>query len=108
MTISTIVLAITGIFERGGGAGDSAFAPKDKKALKKWLNRLADALKKLAGNTIEALPATAGSVFGVIFNFLGKAVRFVAEDTRALIVFNAGLLEYGLWKVDRSKQYSSG
>ena len=43
MTISTIILAIIGVF--GGGGGGSAFPPKDEEALKKWLNRLADALK---------------------------------------------------------------
>ena len=46
MTISTIVLAITGVFGGGGGTGDSP--PKDEGILKKLLDRLADALKRLA------------------------------------------------------------
>ena len=46
MTISTIVLAITGIF--GGGAGTGGSSPKDKRVLKKWLDSLGDALKRLA------------------------------------------------------------
>ena len=51
MTISTIVLAITGVF-RGGGEG-SASPPKDEGALQKWLDRLADALKRLAGRLLK-------------------------------------------------------
>ena len=44
MTVSMIVLAITGVFA-GGGTGGST--PKDKGILKKWLDRLANALKRL-------------------------------------------------------------
>ena len=73
MTISTIVLAITGAFGGSGGVGGSP--PKDEK----WLCRLADALKRLAGKTVEALPAIVGSVFGAILSFLGKAIGLVAE-----------------------------
>ena len=36
MTISTIILAITGIFGGGGGAGST---PKDEGVLKGWLDR---------------------------------------------------------------------
>ena len=46
MTISTIVLAITDVLGVGGGAGSSP--SKDKGILKKMLDRLADALKRLA------------------------------------------------------------
>ena len=68
MTISTIVLAITGVF--GGGSGGAGDPPsKDKGALKKWLDRLADALKRLAGNAVEALPAIVGSAVGAILIF---------------------------------------
>ena len=94
MTISTIALAITGIFRRGsGGAGGTP--SKDKGTLKKWLDSLADALKKLAGKTAEALPAIMERIVGAILSFLGKAVRFVAEHTWALIVFAVGLI--GVW-----------
>ena len=55
MTISTILLAITGGFGEGGGTGGSP--PKDEVVLKKWLDSLADALKRLAGKAVEALPA---------------------------------------------------
>ena len=94
MTISTIVLAITGVFG-GRGGGGSASLPKGEGALKKWLNRPADALKRLAGKAVEALPAIVGSVIGAILSFLGKAVGFVAEHTLALIAFVAGLI--GVW-----------
>ena len=94
--ISTIVLSITGVFGGGGGGGGgSASPPKDEGALKKWLNRLADALKRLAGKAVEALPAIVGSVVGAILSILGKAVGFVAEHTWALIAFVAGLI--GVW-----------
>ena len=95
MTISTIVLAITGAFGGGGGTGGSL--PKDEG----WLGRLADALKRLAGKAVEALPAIAGSVVSAILSFLGKAVGFVAEHTWALIVFAAGLI--GVWLIQRIK-----
>ena len=85
-TISTIVLAITGVFG-GGGRGTGGSPPKDKGILRKWLDRLADALKRLAGKAVEALAAIVGSVVGAILSSLGKAVGFVAEHTWALIVF---------------------
>ena len=50
MTISKCVLAITAVFE-GGGGGPVTFglcAPKDIRTLKTWLNKLANALKRLA------------------------------------------------------------
>ena len=47
MTILTFVLAITGVF--GGGKGVRGPPSKHKGTLKKWLDRLADALKRLAG-----------------------------------------------------------
>ena len=89
MTISTIVLAITGVFGGGGGTGGSP--PKDEGILKKWLDRLTNVLKRIAGKTIETFPAIVGSGVGAILSFLGKAVGFVAEHTWTLIVFAAGL-----------------
>ena len=101
MTVSTIVLAITGAFGGGsGGAGGST--PKDEGILKKWLDRLAYALKRLAGKAVEALPDIAGSVFCAILSFLGKTVGFVAKHTWALIVFVAGLI--GWWLIQKVKK----
>ena len=54
MTISTILLAITDIFGEGGGGG-SASPPKGEGAMQKWLNRLADALKRLKGKRLVPL-----------------------------------------------------
>ena len=97
MTNSTIALAVTGVFEEGEGTG--SYPPKDEGVLKKWLDRLADALKRIAGKAVEALPAIVGSVVGAILSFLGKAVGFVAEHTWALIVFAAELI--GVWLMQR-------
>ena len=94
MTISNIFLAITGVF--GGGGGETGGSPaKGEGVFKKWLDRLADALKRLAVKVVEALPAIVGSVAGAIFSFLGKAVGFIAEHTSTLSVFVAGLLVGG-------------
>ena len=99
MTISTIVLAIAGVFGGGGGTGSSS--SKDEGVLKKWLDRLANTLKRLAGKAVEALPAIVGSVVGVILSFLGKAIGFVAKHTWVLIVF-AGLV--GWWLMQKVKK----
>ena len=93
MTISTIILAITGVF--GGGEETRGSPPKDKRTLKKLLDRLADALKRLTEKAAKALSAIVGSVAGAILSFLGKAVGCVAEYTWALIVFVVGLT--GVW-----------
>ena len=97
MLISMIVLAVTG----GGGAPGSP--PKDKREFRKWLkkqlNRLANALKRLAGKAVAALPGIIGSVVGAILSFLGKTVGFLAQHTWALIVFAVGLI--GAWLIRR-------
>ena len=67
MTIATTVIAIKGAF--GGGSGEAGGStPKDKKGL---LDRLTDALKRLAGKAAEALPPIIGSVAGGALSFLG-------------------------------------
>ena len=100
MTISTIALAITGVCGGGGGGGGSP--PKDEGDLNKWLNRLADPLKRLEGKVAKALSAIVESVFGAILSFLGKTVGFVAEHTWASIVSVAGLI--GVWLIQRVKK----
>ena len=77
ITTSTIVLPITGVFG-GGGGGTGGPASRDKGPLKNWLDRLADALKRLAGKAAKALPAIVGSVVGANLSFIGKVVGFVA------------------------------
>ena len=98
MTISTIVLAITSVFRRGAEGPP----PKRKGILKKWLDRLADALKRLPGKAAEAFSAIVESVVGAILSFLGKAVGFVAENTWTLIVFVVGVA--GWWLMQRIKK----
>ena len=44
---------------------------------KKWLNRLADPIKSLAGDTVETLSAIVASVVSAILSFLGKGAGFV-------------------------------
>ena len=66
--MSTIVLAITGAFGGGrrGGGGGGGSPTRDEGVLNKWLNWLADVLKRLAGKAVEALPAIVGSVVDAI------------------------------------------
>ena len=95
MTISTIVFALKGVF--GGGArGAGSSPPKDEGIVKKWLDRLANILKGLAGKAVEALPAIVGNVVCATLSFLGKAVGFVGEHTWVLIVFVARLVGWSL------------
>ena len=100
MGITTIVLSVIGDF--GGSRGTGVSTLKDEGALKKWLDRLTDALKRLARKAIEAFPAIVGGVIGVILSFLGKAVGFVAENTWTLIAFVAGLV--GWWLIQKVKK----
>ena len=62
------------------------------------LDRLADALKRLVGKAVEALPAIVG-VVGAILSLLRKTFGFVAEHTWTLIVFVAGII--GWWLMQR-------
>ena len=100
MTISTIVLAVTGVFTGGGRTGGSP--SRDKETLKKWLDRLADAPKRIVGKAAEALLIIVGGAVGAILSFLGKAVGFVAQHTWALIAFVAGLI--GWWLMQKVKK----
>ena len=69
MTITTLVPAITGT---GGGEGTGVTPSKDKGTLKKWLDKVADALKMLVGKAAKALPAIIGSIVDVILSFLER------------------------------------
>ena len=62
-------------FWRMGGGETGASSPKDKGLLKNWVDSLANALKRLAGKGVEALPVIVGSVAGAILSFFGKAVH---------------------------------
>ena len=49
--------------------------------LKKWLDKLANALKRLAGKAAKALSAIIGSVVGPILSFISKTLGFVTKHT---------------------------
>ena len=102
--IATVVLSAIGDF--GGGGGGGGPPPRNKGALKKWLYRLADALKRLAGKAVKALLAIAESVVGAILGFLGEAVGFVTEHTWVLIAFVTGLI--GVWLMQRVSRRQAG
>ena len=100
MTIATIALAITSLLGECAASGSSP--RKYQWNLKKWLNRLADALKRLAGRADEALPAIVGNAVGAILRFLGKTVGFAAKHKWTLLVSATGLIEVWLMqKVSR-------
>ena len=48
--VATTVRSVIGDF--GGGGGTGGPTPKDEGALKKWLDRLGDALKRLVGKVV--------------------------------------------------------
>ena len=73
-----------------------------RRGLEKWLDTLADELKRLAEKAVEALPTIVGNVVGAILSSFGKTVGFVAEHTWALIVFVAGLV--GWWLMQKVKK----
>ena len=84
MTTSTSVLSVTGVFVGGGGGGPATSGSsslKNKGVLKKWLNKLADALKRLSGKVVKVLSAIARCVVGAIFSFLDEAVGFLTKHT---------------------------
>ena len=71
MTISTISLATVGVFgaeNEEEEEEEEEVLPKDEGTLNNWLNRLANALKRLAGKAVEALSAIVRSVVGAILS----------------------------------------
>ena len=82
----------------------SWFWANDKEVLRKWLNKLADGHKRLAGKTMEILLATVGSFAGNtlrIVRFLGKVVEFFLKYIWLLIVCVAGLIK--VWLMQKLK-----
>lgn len=106
LCISTISLTITDVL---GGSPAASGSPKDKGTLKKWLQKLPDTLKRLAGKTVEILPAIVGNAVGAILSILSKAAEFVAKPARTLVAFPAGLImvdakckKIGMWSNRKS------
>ena len=94
MTISTLVLALTG--------GSAAVAPviptptADKAGLKEWakkhLQALGRMLAQLAGKAAAALPGIIGSIVSWLLNLLSKTAGWLAGNLWALVVAIGGLL----------------
>ena len=80
MISSTIVVSLT------GGSWGGAAPPKDITKLVEWfkdkLKRLSNALKRLAGKGVGALPGIIRSVFGAVLNFLAKAAWVYTQTTQ--------------------------
>ena len=93
MTISTLVLALTGGGSGAGGATPPT--PTDKGGVKEWMKRqlkaLATLLGKLAGKVAAAIPGIIGSVSWLL-STAGKAVGWLAEHTWALFLAVGGLV----------------
>ena len=53
-------------------------SPADEGIYKRWLNRVVDVVKRLAGKSAEALHAII-SIVGATLSFLGKVVVCVAK-----------------------------
>ena len=60
--------------------------------VKDKLKHLSNALKRLAGKAVAALPRIIGSVFGAVLNFLTKAAGFAATHVCTFITFVVGLV----------------
>ena len=62
------------MFFGGGGTGTGGSPLRDQVVLKKSLDRVANALKRLAGKAVETLIAIVGSVVSAILSFLERAL----------------------------------
>ena len=86
MTISTILLAITG----GGGGTAYVPSPKPSGGVKEWVKNHLQALgrvpAKLAGKAAAALPGIIGSVVSWLLSTLGKTTLWLAENLWASAV----------------------
>ena len=95
MTISTLVLALTG--GSGGGAPPQPPQPPAGKGgarewIKKHLRSLGRALAKLAGKAAAALPGIIGSIVSWLLSLLGKTVGWMGENLWAVLLAVGGLL----------------
>ena len=97
MTISTLVLALTG--GSGGGAAPTPTPPQPpagkggvREWIKKHLQSLGRALAKLAGKAAAALPGIIGSIVSWLLSFLGKTVGWLAENLWVVLLDVGGLL----------------
>ena len=96
MTISTLVLALTGF--GGGGSTQPPAPPKpgDKGGVKEWVKKtlqsLGRVLAKLAGKAAAALPGIIGSIVSWVLTLLSKTAGWLAQNLWAVVVAIGGLL----------------
>ena len=97
MTISTLVLALTG----GSGCGAALTPPQPpqppgkggaREWIKKHLRSLGRALAKLAGKAAAALPGIIGSIVSYLLSLLGKTAVWLAGNLWAVLLAVGGLL----------------
>ena len=92
MTISTIVLALTG----GSGGGAAPPQPPGKGGVKDWLKKhlrsLGRILAKLAGKAAAALPGIIGSIVSWLLSLLGKTAVWLSSNLWAVLLAVGGLL----------------
>ena len=94
MTISTLVLALT------GGAATPPIPPpippEDKGGVKEWVKKhlqsLGRVLGNLAGKAAAALPGIIGSIISWLLNLLAKTAGWLAENLWAVVVAVGSLL----------------
>ena len=95
MTISTIVLALTG-GSGGGAAPPQPPQPPDKGGVKEWLKKhlqsLGRVLAKLAGKAAAALPGIIGSIVSWLLSLLRKTAVWLAGNLWAVLLAVGGLL----------------
>ena len=88
MSISTIVLALTG----GAASPTSSPPPSDvREWVKKQLKHLSDLLKKLGMKAIDALPGIIGSIVSWLLSTLGKVVGYMGEHLWTVVLLGIGL-----------------
>ena len=95
MTISTIVLALTG-GSGGGTAPPQPPQPPGKGGVKEWLKKhlqsLGRILAKLAGKAAAALPGIIGSIVSWLLPLLGKTAVWLSSNLWAVLLAVGGLL----------------
>ena len=93
MTISTLVLALTG---GGGGVPAPAPVPLDKGGLKEWVKKhlqsIGRVLAKLAGKAADVLPGIIGSVVSWLPNLLAETAGWMVGNLWAVAMSVGGIL----------------
>ncbi|GFR59475.1 hypothetical protein ElyMa_001795500 [Elysia marginata] len=92
MTISTLVLALTG----SGGVVAPTPPPGKGEGVKEWIEKHLQSpgrvQAKLAGKAAAALPGIRGSIVSWLLTLLGKTAGWLAENLWAIVAAAGGLL----------------